>query len=190
MDRRRPFRWRKLLRDLHRDVGYAVAFLVVVYAISGIAVNHVSDWNPNYRVEVETRSFPPFAPADRDEAVRRLVAELRLPGPPREAFRSSPTNVRLFYDGWTVRADTAAGRAEIEHPRERFLVYDLNWLHLNRGQGLWTWFADLFALALLFLGLSGPFLLTGKNGLAGRGKWLVLAGILVPLAFLLLRRLG
>ncbi len=190
MAARRRFRSRKLLRDLHRDVGYLVAFLVVAYAISGIAVNHVADWNPNYRFEVEERSFTPFTPGSRGEAAARLVELLGLPGPPRDVFRATPTDVKLFYDGWTVTADTAAGRAVVERPHERFVLFDLNWLHLNKGKGAWTWIADAFALALLFLGLSGPFLLTGRQGLAGRGKWLVLAGILVPLAFLLLRRLG
>ena len=190
MAARRPFRFRKLLRDLHRDVGYLVAFLVVAYAISGIAVNHVDDWNPNYRFEVEERAFPPFTPASREEAAARLVELLDLPGPPREVFRATPTRVKLFYDGWTVTADTAEGRALVERPHERIVLYDLNWLHLNKGKGAWTWVADLFALLLLFLGLSGPFLLTGKHGLAGRGKWLVLAGVLVPLLFLVLRRLG
>ena len=187
---RRRIRWRKLLRDLHRDVGYLVAFLVVVYAISGIAVNHVADWNPNYSFDDEERTFAPFTPASGPEAAARLVELLDLPGPPREVFRSSPTDVKLFYDGWTVTADTAAGRALVERPRERPVLYDMNWLHLNRAKGAWTWLADAFALALLFLGASGPFLLTGRKGLAGRGRWLVLAGILVPLAFVVLRHLG
>ena len=44
-------RVRKWLRILHRDLGYLVAGLTIVYAISGIAVNHVQDWNPNISVE-------------------------------------------------------------------------------------------------------------------------------------------
>ncbi len=34
--------------------------------------------------------------------------------------------------------------------------------------------------------ISGLFVLKGKNGLKGRGKWFTLAGILVPLIFLLI----
>ena len=41
-------RWRKLFRSLHRDIGYVVAALTLAYSISGIAVNHIEDWNPNY----------------------------------------------------------------------------------------------------------------------------------------------
>ena len=47
-------KWRKLIIATHRDVGYLLAGMTVIYAISGVAVNHVDDWNPNYVVRTET----------------------------------------------------------------------------------------------------------------------------------------
>jgi len=41
--------WRRIFLVLHRDIGNFVAALTVVYCISGIAVNHIEDWNPNYK---------------------------------------------------------------------------------------------------------------------------------------------
>ena len=56
-------------------------------------------------------------------------------------------------------------------------------VHLNRMKGVWTWVADAFAVLLAFLAVSGALLLKGPKGLAGRGKWFVLAGLIVPVGF-------
>jgi len=45
--RSRGARVRSWLRTWHRDVGYLCAGLVVVYAVSGVAVNHHHEWDYN-----------------------------------------------------------------------------------------------------------------------------------------------
>jgi hypothetical protein len=42
--------WFKLNRALHRDIGYFCIGMTLVFAISGIALNHINDWNSNYSV--------------------------------------------------------------------------------------------------------------------------------------------
>jgi uncharacterized membrane protein YhdT len=37
------------------------------------------------------------------------------------------------------------------------------------------------AFFLLFVAISGLFLLKGKNGITGRGLWFTAAGVLIPL---------
>ncbi len=162
--------------------------LTILYAISGVAVNHIQDWNPNYRVTREEKRFEPIPVSDRATMVRQLVERLDLPGPPKDAFRSRPEAIELFYDGWSVKADAQAGTAVVERARERVLLFDANFLHLNRARGWWTWVADLYAGLLALLAVTGTFILRGRKGLAGRGKWLVLAGLAVPAVFLLVLR--
>ncbi len=119
-----------------------------------------------------------------------LVERLALPGPPKSSFRSAPHLVELFYEGWSVKADATAGTATIEKPRGRFALREMNFLHLNEPKGLWTWAADVYAVILGFLAISGLFVLKGKNGLSGRGKWLAGLGVVLPilaLVFLLWR---
>ena len=70
----------------------------------------------------------------------------------------------------------------------RRLLNDFNDLHLNVPKGAWTWIADLYAGVLALLAITGMFVLKGKKGLFGRGKWWVGAGILVPLLFLVFAR--
>jgi hypothetical protein len=43
--------WRKWNRAIHRDLGYLCFGLTLIYTISGIAMNHIQDWNPNYKIE-------------------------------------------------------------------------------------------------------------------------------------------
>jgi len=178
------FRWRKWNNIIHRDLGYLVVGLTLIYAISGVAVNHGHQWNPNYQIEHEERRFPPIPEMGKEETVARLLELLKL-DPPRASFRPAPGLVELFYEGWSVQANTRAGEARWEHPQRRPLLSWMNSLHLNHPKGLWTWVADLFALALALLALTGIFIRKGKQGLRGRGKWLLLAGALLPLLALL-----
>lgn len=180
--------WRRLNRAVHRDAGYFCAALTLVYAISGIAVNHTADWNPSYKIERVEKSFAPVPVASREEMVAALVVRLDLPGPPKSSFRSAPHLVDLFYDGWSVKADAQKGTATIERPRDRVLLRDANFLHLNHPKGLWTWFADGYAVLLALLAITGLFILRGRNGITGRGLWLTAAGLLVPVAFVLVLR--
>ena len=46
-------KFKRLIIATHRDIGYFFAGLTVLYAISGVAVNHIDDWNPNYVIRRE-----------------------------------------------------------------------------------------------------------------------------------------
>lgn len=180
--------WRGWNLALHRDLGYLVAGLTVIYAVSGVAVNHTSDWNPNYRIVREQRTFAPIAIAEREVMVAELVQKLALGELPKDSFRSRPDSLELFYEGWSVKADATLGVATVERPRDRPFLRDFNFLHLNHAKGLWTWVADLFAVALAFLAISGALIPRGKKGLAGHGKYWVLLGLAIPLGFLVTLR--
>jgi uncharacterized protein len=175
-------------RAVHRDAGYLVAGLTLLYAISGVAVNHRASWNPSWDLSPETRHFAPLPVTDRATMEAGIVAALGLPGPPRSSFRRAPERIELYYDGWSVEADVAAGTATVTRPRERPVLRDANYLHLNEPKGAWTWFADAYGVLLGTLAVTGVLVLRGRHGLGGRGKWLVLAGLAPAIAFLLWRR--
>ena len=181
--------WRRWNNLLHRDLGYLCVGLTVIYAISGIAVNHMHHWNPNYKIERAEVSIEPIPLSDRETMVAMAVERLNLPEPPNESFRPDPGTLQMFYDGWSVQIDVAAGIAMVERPRDRIILRDSNFLHLNHPKGVWTYVADVYAFLLLFRASSGMFVLKGKAGLTGRGKWFILAGVLVPLGFIALRYL-
>jgi hypothetical protein len=183
----RRFKWRRWNNVLHRDLGYFCVALTVIYAISGVAVNHIHHWNPNYRFERIEHAFEPIPVSDRATMVAEAVQRLDLPEP-NESFRPDPETVQLFYDGWSVEVHAVEGVATEERPRDRLLLRDFNYLHLNHPKGIWTYAADAYAVLLLLLAVTGVFVLKGKKGLTGRGKWFVLAGLVVPVVFLVLLR--
>jgi hypothetical protein len=184
----RTFSWRRLNMALHRDIGYLVAALTIIYAVSGVAVNHIHHWNPSYRISNERVEFEPFDVSDKDTMVAALVERLDLPGPPNESFRPSPEEVHLFYERITVEARATEGVARVETTRDRPVFRDANFLHLNQGKGLWTILADVYAVLLGTLAISGLFILRGKKGFGGRGKWLFAIGTVIPLVYLVFAR--
>lgn len=184
---RSKIKWRKWNNIIHRDLGYLCVGLTVVYAVSGVAVNHIADWNPNYRVSrTETnlgslRNGDPSSPA----TIENILELIGAPGKPSATFRPDTATLEIFLDeGTTVSVDLRTGDVVQEHVRDRRLLREANFLHLNHARQLWTYVADLYAAALALLAVSGMFVLKGKKGMAGRGAWLTGVGILVPLVFL------
>ncbi len=178
--------WRKLLRAVHRDLGYCVTALTLAYAVSGVAVNHIEDWNPNYSFEevvVEVGALP----QDSYDAMQHHVVQALALDPEeiKGRFLESEAEFRVFLpEGQEVTVDPRSGRGLFKRMSTHPLVYEANVLHLNALKGLWTWVADAFALSLVVLAITGLLLNRGRNGLGGRGKWFMGAGLLVPLGFI------
>lgn len=184
----RPARhgWRWWFHVIHRDAGYLCVGLVLVYAISGIAVNHVADWNPSYAITRWDDAIGPVAHGDTvDDAVAgEVLARLSLPREWLTLFQPGPHQLRIVRENHTIDVQLDSGRVEHSVVAERPVIHATNVLHLNHQKGLWTWVADAFAVALAALAITGMFLLKGRNGITGRGLWLVGAGVLLPLGFL------
>lgn len=181
---------RKWNRNIHRDLGYLSVGLTLIYAISGIAVNHVQDWNPSYRI---THLSGQISPVDPDTPVnadlaRKILRQLEMPLQFKSFFRPAPETLKIFTEGNTITVHLPDGRVEQELVNTRTGLYEMNFLHLNHPKKAWTWFADLYAIALALLAVSGLFILKGKKGLKGRGGWLTAAGILLPIFFIWLYR--
>ena len=179
-------KWRRAVRLFHRDIGYVAAALTIVYSISGIAVNHIDDWNPNYVVETDTIKISPIVDSvfSAEEAKTHIVSELNIVDSINSQFRTSPTEVDLFLKGKTISANLRTGIVLIETIRKRSVFKKMNFLHLNTPKKLWTWIADIFAVALIILAITGLFMIKGKKGFKGRGKWLFVLGMLIPIFFL------
>jgi hypothetical protein len=180
-------KWRKWNIIIHRDLGYLCAGLTAVYAVSGVAVNHRADWNPNFiitRETVELGAFDRDAPASTD-FVASVLDEIGLEGPVRGTFRPDPESVNIFLEGTTVSVDLMTGEATFEQVRARPILRVANALHLNEPKKLWTWMADLYAVSLLILAITGLFVIKGKKGITGRGAWLTGVGVVIPIIFLL-----
>jgi hypothetical protein len=171
---------------VHRDIGYVCASLILAYCLSGIAVNHIGDWNPDFVIAKQTVSLP--QPLTKEQMTPERIEGLgRLVGEDTYKVYDFPTTdqVKIYYDNASLHLHFTSGQGTYEKVSRRPMLYQVNALHLNRLKG-WKWASDLFALVLMVLSLTGLFVLRGKYGLARRGRWLVLAGLVPPVLALLI----
>lgn len=181
-------KWREWLRILHRDIGYLTAGLTVIYAISGIAVNHTADWNPNYIVEKSITKIDPIPDSvlTSRALVFDILSKLGEKGKLKNSFAPKPNTLNIFVEGNTISVNLKTGEVSQEKIKSRTIIRESNFLHLNSPKKIWTFVADIFAVALGFLAISGLFMIKGKNGIKGRGFWLSMIGMLLPIIFLLI----
>lgn len=177
--------WRKWNNIIHRDLGYLCFGLTIIYVISGVAVNHIATWNPTYKIIHETTTIQiPQHTSNNEILIQDILVQIGETGAIKGTFQPAPGMVQIFVENNTITADLNTGIVRQEKNTKRPFLYQVNFLHLNHPKKLWTWFADLYALALGVLATTGLFMIRGKKGLRGRGGWLAASGIIIPIFFL------
>lgn len=174
--------WRKWFRIIHRDFGYLFFGVTLIYAVSGIAINHLDDWNPNYVVtteEIKTDLRTGAKKSDILEMLKEHGEEDRY----KNHYFPDRDNLKVFLKDGNVYVNLRSGNALIEKNKRRLVFREMNYLHYNPVKW-WTWFSDLYAGALIALAITGIFLVRGKKGITGRGAWLTILGIIIPLIYL------
>jgi hypothetical protein len=174
-------------RITHRDIGYLIAGLTLIYAFSGIALNHKNDWNPNYITD--TRSFTVDDNINRDSFDKKealvILRHLGLENEYKAYHFPSGNRVTLFINGGFVQLNTETGEGYVERISKRPVFYQINFLHYNPGRW-WKYFSDLYCISLILVTITGLFLVKGRNGITRRGAVLTAIGILLPLLFLII----
>lgn len=171
---------------MHRDFGFLFFGLTLVYSISGIALNHLDDWNPNYiiireeiTIENPARLYPGVSKAEVKEVMKELGEEKNY----KNHYFPESGQIKVFLKGGAVYINTESGYGLLEIVRRRPLFREMNYLHYNPLES-WKWISDVFAGALIILAITGLFLIKGSKGITGRGAWLTILGILIPVIFL------
>lgn len=181
-------KWRKLNNIIHRDFGYFFFGMTVIYALSGIAINHLKDWNPNYVIKTYEQQLPPqtkLVNMDKEDVLALLTQlDLDKNDYKKHYYPSSGQSLKIFIKGGTIYVDLFSKNASVETIKKRPIFNQVNFLHYNPNTW-WTWFSDIYAVALLLLAVTGLFVLRGKNGIKGRGAWLTTIGVLIPILFLI-----
>lgn len=178
---------RKWSRILHRDVGYFFIGTTLIYAISGIALNHMSDWNPNYSVSLEhfTTDIDLTKSITVKENIFLLLDEVDNRKNYKKHYYPNDNNLKVFLKGGSsIVVNVSNGKGTAEYLKRRPIFYESNYLHYNPNR-LWTWFSDAFAAALILFAITSFFMVKGKKGITGRGGIYTLLGFIIPLLFLL-----
>ena len=181
--------FRKWSRIIHRDVSYLFAGLILIYALSGILMNHRRDLNPHYSVEVKEFIVTQDL-SEKDRIDKALVLDILQPLEEADNYTKhyfqKDGRMKVFLKGGSsLVVDTETGAAVYEKLERRFLLSDMVKLHYNPGKW-WTTFSDIFAVSLILITLTGMVMIKGKKGFWGRGGILFVIGILLPILFLIL----
>lgn len=179
---------RKLLRILHRDLGYFIVGMTIVYGLSGIYLNHRHDFNPDYQVswyDVKV-IIPPKLTFTKEEVGNILDQFADDDLVYKNHFTTSKGRLKVFLENGDLEIDPSTGTGTLHLLQRRPLIFAMNMLHRASIVIAWKWISDAMAVILIFVAVSGLFLLKGRRGLNQWGWWLVILGIIVPLFFALM----
>ena len=179
--------FRKWNRILHRDIGFFFVGVTVIYGLSGIALNHLRDWNPNYRVDrVEVMTDLSLERSPRlKENIIQFLEDIGVRDDYKNHYFPEAGYLKIFLAGGSsIVMNVETGQGMAEYLVKRPVFYQANYLHYN-PHAWWMWFSDIYAGALIFLAVSSIFMVRGKKGAWGRGGVYIALGIIIPVLFLL-----
>lgn len=178
---------RKWSRIIHRELSFFFAGMVLIYAISGIVMNHRDTINPNFsitRKEYKIAENLPDKVGMSKEKVLPLLEPLGETANYTKHYFPQTDVMKVFLKGGSnLLVNVKTREAVYESVSRRPLIGAMSRLHYNPGQW-WTYFADIFAVGLIIITLSGIIMLKGNKGIIGRGGIELIVGVLIPLLFL------
>ena len=110
--------WRLSLRNLHRDFGFFAVGLTVIYALSGLAVNHIGQWDPNFSHYERLKTVEKPLPENESEAAAAVMSELEIDDQPLDVFTTRNTLVRYDIELPGKKVQVRPDRDEIEVTEE------------------------------------------------------------------------
>nr|WP_318312384.1 PepSY domain-containing protein [Muricauda sp. DH64] len=159
-------------REFHRYLGFFLAGIMAVYAISGIVLTfRTTDFLKSEHEVIKT-----LEPNLDEDA---LGSALRKRG-----FKVSKTEGDLVYfDGGTYNAKT--GEAAYTEKRLPAILESMNKLHkMHTGNPLF-WLGIFFGIALLFFAVSAFFMFRPSAPIYKKGLYFAAAGFLLTIVLLL-----
>jgi len=133
---------RKWSRILHRDIGYFFIGTTLIYGLSGIALNHMNDWNPNYSVEINrfTTSLNLEKSISTKNQVLLLLDEINNRDNYKKHYYPNSNNIKIFLKGGSsIMVNIRSGKGYAEYLKRRPVFYEVNYLHYNPNK-IWMWF--------------------------------------------------
>lgn len=181
--------FRRYCRTVHFHLSFFFMGVILIYAVSGITMNHLKDFNPKYYITVNNytvkRVFPTSHKFNKNEIIQLLKEVGEQDNYIKHFYPNSSTLKVFLKSGSSYVLDTQTGNVAYEGIKKRPFFYQLSFLHYNPGTW-WTYFSDLSAVCLILICISGILMNKGKRGLFGIGGIELLAGILIPALALIL----
>lgn len=178
---------RRLLRILHRDFGYFIVAMTIVYGLSGIFLNHRHDFNPDYKIFITDFQFDQkLGASSNEEEIKSVLETLDRKVVYKKHYLNNQGLIKVFIENGEVVIHPGEGKGTMQYLQKRPVIFEMNKLHKATIGTLWKWTSDIMAVILIFVAVSGLFLLKGKRGFSRWGWWISIAGIIVPLFFVIM----
>ena len=158
--------------------------MTIVYALSGIYLNHRHDFNPDYQIFVT--DFQVDHPVNTNisgEEVKEIIQSVNSELVFKKHYINNEGLIKIFIESGEAIINPNTGKGTVQYLKRRPVIFEMNMLHRASIGTLWKWVSDIMAVILIFVAVSGLFLLKGKRGFNRWGWWLTIAGIVVPLFF-------
>ncbi|MFW6257268.1 MAG: PepSY-associated TM helix domain-containing protein [Prolixibacteraceae bacterium] len=177
---------RRLLRILHRDFGYFIAGMTIVYALSGIYLNHRHDFNPDYKIFTTVFQTNIRSANVSEDIIMKELGKLDRPFKFKKHFITNDGYIKIFIENGEAIINPGTGEGRMQYLQRRPVIFEMNKLHRATLGAVWKWVSDFMGAVLIFVAVSGLFILKGKRGFSRWGWWLTISGIVIPLLFVIL----
>jgi hypothetical protein len=187
-----------IVRSLHRDLGYFVIGLTLIYAITGIILSgralgwlektynadiimskniEISKFNSKFIEKVLNGKIKSIFPEDSYESVKKHLKLKVVDDEEKKVSFSAWRSLNIDY--YKNTGDTYI--VYTGHPIVIKLFLDA---HKASHTKAWFYLAIIYSVILTFLALSSLVMLKGKYGFKRRGVYLMFAGFAVVAIFL------
>lgn len=172
MEKKKGKSFNYYMRSLHRDLGYLVFGLVIIYALSGILLLYRNTDFLKKEVKVERQLKP-------DMAIEDVGKELRM----REFKDIRNEGDIIYFQNGTYNKVTGMAvftSKDVMFPFNKFINF-----HKAISSNKMHWFNLAFGAIFLFLAVSSLWMFKANTKTFRRGMILTIAGILVSIVLLL-----
>ncbi|MCG7643511.1 PepSY-associated TM helix domain-containing protein [Alteromonas macleodii] len=189
------------IRQWHWISGAVCLVGMMLFALTGITLNHAADIPANRTVTSAESSLPPLVV---EQLVSLDTGDIAIPSE-LVAFMQSQEGISLpssvtgewdgieFYAAWPgpgadswIAVDAELGTVTYENVDRGWISY-FNDLHKGRNTGnAWRWFIDIFAVACIVFSVTGLQLLM-RHSKTRASTWpITTLGVLIPFVIILL----
>jgi len=118
---------RKLLRILHRDFGYFIVGMTIVYALSGIYLNHRHDFNPDYKIFItEFRVDLPAKSGLTENDVKAALNSVDDEVVYKKHYLNNQGNIKVFIENGEAVIDPVTGKGTLQYLQKRPFIFSIN----------------------------------------------------------------
>ena len=160
------------MRVLHRDIGFFMAGIVMIYAVSGIVLIFRDTEFLKSETQVEKKLTPNMEPAKVGEALRLRDSKVIKTEGETISFQSGTYNMTTGVAVYTVK--------EIIFPLNKFINF-----HKALSKDPTHWFKLIFGILFLYLAISSFWMFKPENKNFRRGLYFAGSGVVIVIILLL-----